>query len=295
MAKDRGVAVVTGASSGIGRATAFYLAGKGFEVFAGVRKKSDADSIRAEAKQEGANVTPLTIDVTKPRSIATAKAAVQRKARGKGVKGLVNNAGVGVGGPVEFLPLDDLRHQLEVNVIGHVAVTQAFLPLIRKAQGRIVNMTSVGGRVAHPFMSPYHVSKYGMEAITESMRVELQPWGIWVAAVEPGNIDTRIWEKSDHEVKQKRAGLPPAGKKLYRESFDAMDKVIADSDGAGNPPEKVAKKVFHALTSRRPKPRYLVGGDARGVLTAKAVLPARAFDRMRTRIMKLPKRDSALS
>jgi NAD(P)-dependent dehydrogenase (short-subunit alcohol dehydrogenase family) len=292
--KDRGVAVVTGASSGIGRATAFYLAGKGFEVFAGVRKKSDADSLSAEAKEKEVDLKPLTIDVTKPRSIANAKATVQRRAGKRGVKGLVNNAGVGVGGPVEFLPLDDLRQQLEVNVIGHVAVTQAFLPLLRKGQGRIVNITSIGGRLAHPFMAPYHVSKYGMEALTESMRVELQPWGIWVAAVEPGNIDTQIWEKADKEVKQKRAGLPKHGEKLYRQSLDAMDKVIAESDGVGNPPEKVAKKVFHALTAMRPKPRYLVGGDARSMLSARAVLPVRTYDRVRSRAAGLPKRNSAL-
>jgi NAD(P)-dependent dehydrogenase (short-subunit alcohol dehydrogenase family) len=143
-------------------------------------------------------------------------------------------------------------------------------------------------------MAPYHVSKYGMEAITESMRVELQPWGIWVAAVEPGNIDTQIWEKSDKAVKQSRAGLPKEGEKLYSKSLDAMDKVIADSDGAGNPPEKVAKKVFHALTAMRPKPRYLVGGDARGMLSARAVLPVRTYDKVRSRAMGLPKRKSAV-
>lgn len=293
MPKERGVAVVTGASTGIGRETARYLAGKGFEVFAGVRKKPDADAIRAEAKDEGLKLKPLTIDVTKPRSIANAKATVRRAAGSRGLAGLVNNAGVGVGGPIEFLPLDALRRQLEVNLVGQVAVIQAFLPLIRKGQGRIVNITSIGGRMAHPFMSPYHASKYGLEAITESLRMELQPWGIWVAAIEPGNVDTGIWEKADKEVKERRAELPKQGERLYADSLDAMDTVIADSEGIGSPPKKVAKKVLHALTARRPRAQYVVGADAKGALNAKRVLGARGFDAMRTRIMKLPKRDSA--
>ncbi len=293
MAKDRGVAVVTGASTGIGRVTARYLADKGFEVFAGVRKKADADSIRAEAKEAGVSLKPLTIDVTKPRSISNAKATVQRAAGARGVAGLVNNAGVGVGGPIEFLPLDALREQLEVNLVGQVGVIQAFLPLIRKGQGRIVNITSIGGRMAHPFMSPYHASKFGLEAMTESLRMELQPWGIWVAAIEPGNIDTRIWEKADAEVKARRAALPKQGEKLYAPGLDAMDTVIADSDGIGSPPKRVAKKVMHALTARRPRAQYVVGADAKGALGAKRVLGQRGFDRMRTRIMKLPKRGSA--
>ncbi|MGZ5308324.1 MAG: SDR family oxidoreductase [Solirubrobacterales bacterium] len=292
--KERGAAVVTGASSGIGRATALYLADKGFDVFAGVRKKSDADSLANEAEGKPGKLTPLTLDVTKPRSIANAKAAVQRRVGARGLQGLVNNAGVGVGGPIEFLDLDSLRHQLEVNLVGQVAVTKEFLPLLRKGRGRIVNITSVGGRVAHPFMAPYHASKYGLEAVTESLRMELRPWGIWVAAVEPGSVDTKIWGKGKQEIDKTRASLTKEGQKLYGESLDSFDNAFKQTAEAGIPPERVAKKVFHALTSVRPRPRYLVGADAKGSIAAKNVLSVRAFDRVRGRMMKLPKRKSAL-
>ena len=288
----RGVVVVTGASSGIGRATAIHLADKGFEVFAGVRKKKDADALRKEGRGRKGRLTPVTLDVTKPRSISTAAAAVRKRAGRRGLAGLVNNAGVGVGGPVEYLPLDELRRQLEVNLIGQIAVIQEFLPLLRKAKGRIVNMTSVGGRMAHPFMSPYHASKFGLEAVTESLRMELQPWGIWVCAVEPGNVSTRIWEKAERDVKKTRTALPSDGEDLYGDAMDGMERVVEESDGAGIPPERVAKKVQHALTARRPRPRYLVGSDAKAGLAARRVLGARLFDRARTGLMKQPKKNS---
>jgi NAD(P)-dependent dehydrogenase (short-subunit alcohol dehydrogenase family) len=287
------VVVVTGASSGIGRATAFYLAEQGFEVLAGVRKEADADSLREEAKETGGRLSPLMIDVTDAESISQAKATVEEAVGERGLAGLVNNAGIPVGGPLEFLPLDDLRRQLEVNLIGQVGVIQALLPLLRKGHGRIVNITSIGGRLAHPFMGPYHASKFGLEAITESLRMELQPWGIWVAAVEPGNVATRIWGKGENEVASFRAKAPEA-EGLYSNAIDAFEAMIKTLDGAGFSPEKVAKKVAHALTARRPKPRYLVGADARGMLTARGLLSARAFDRIRTRVMKVPKAGSAL-
>jgi NAD(P)-dependent dehydrogenase (short-subunit alcohol dehydrogenase family) len=152
MAKqDRGVAVVTGASTGIGRATALDLADNGFEVIAGVRRKADGEALK---KAANGKLTPIMIDVTKPQSIARAKGAIGRKAGRRGVSALVNNAGVAIAGPLEFLPLDDFRRQIEVNLTGHLAVTQALLPQLRKARGRIVNITSIGGRIAYPFNGP---------------------------------------------------------------------------------------------------------------------------------------------
>jgi NAD(P)-dependent dehydrogenase (short-subunit alcohol dehydrogenase family) len=181
----QGAVLVTGASSGIGEATASHLASLGFRVFAGVRKDEDAERLRER-------VTPVKLDVVDEESIATARREVEEAAP-DGLAGLVNNAGVSVSGPVEFIPLEELRRQLEVNVIGQVAVTQAFLPAIRRARGRIVNVSSVGGRVALPLMSPYNASKFALEAVSDSLRREVRQFGVHVAVVEPGAIRTRIW------------------------------------------------------------------------------------------------------
>ncbi|MEX0791398.1 MAG: SDR family NAD(P)-dependent oxidoreductase, partial [Actinomycetota bacterium] len=174
MSEDRGAVVITGASTGIGRATAPRLAAIGFRVFAGVRKQADADSL----KQEAPAVTPLILDVTDEHSIAEAATAVKAAVGANGLAGLVNNAGITVPGPLEFLPAEDLRRQFEVNVIGPIAVTQAFMPLLRAGKGRIVNVGSIGGRVSTPFLGAYSASKFAIEAISDALRVELRPWGI---------------------------------------------------------------------------------------------------------------------
>jgi NAD(P)-dependent dehydrogenase (short-subunit alcohol dehydrogenase family) len=190
-----------------------------------------------------------------------------------------------VGGPLEFLPLDDLRRQLEVNLVAQVGVTQAFLPAIRRARGRIVNMTSVGGRIVNPFLGPYHASKWGLEAITAAMRKELRPWGIRVVAIEPGSIDTEIWRKGTEQAEELTAGLPPAGHELYDDKIPkmlAMAQRIADH---AIPADRVAKVVERALTVKRPRARYTVGIDARALITMNQVLPARAVDAVEARVM----------
>src|ERR687898_2558999 len=201
-----GAVVVTGASPGIGRATARLLDREGYHVFAGVRKQADAESLE-EAGSE--RLTPITIDVTKGRSIDSAKREIERAVGSEGLVGLVNNAGVGGGGgPIEHMDLDDLRGTLEVNLFGQVAVTQAFLPQIRKAKGTIVFVASIGGRVASPFMSPYNVSKFGGEALSESLRHELEPGGVDVVIVEPGSIDTEIWSKGAETMRDRVSKMP---------------------------------------------------------------------------------------
>src|SRR5512133_2945274 len=182
-----GAVVVTGASTGIGRATALLLDKKGYAVFAGVRKEEDAKSLAEEGSDR---LTPITIDVTKERSIADAKQSVEQAVGEEGLVGLVNNAGVGDGGPVETMDLDVLRNVLEVNLVGQVAVTQAFLPLIRKTPGTIVFIASIGGRIASPFMSPYNTSKFAIEALGESLSQEPAPWGVDEAGIGTGSIDT---------------------------------------------------------------------------------------------------------
>src|SRR3954454_3243317 len=187
--------LVTGASTGIGRATALRLDGAGWQVFAGVRKEEDAASLRAEASER---LSPLILDVTDAGQIAAAAEVIEREADG-GLDGLVNNAGVAVPGPLETVPLEDLRHQLEVNLVAYVAVTQAMLPQIRRAEGRVVFLSSIGGRIAFPFGGPYHASKFATEAIGDVSRKKLRPWGLRVSLVEPGSIDTPIWERGQRK------------------------------------------------------------------------------------------------
>lgn len=274
---DRGFVLVTGASSGIGRAVALRLARKRFHVFAGVRLKKDAKPLTDAA---GDRITPLKMDIAKDDMIAAAAEEVRTSVGDQGLAGLVNNAGISVPGPIEFLPLDDLRRQLEVNVIGQVAVIQAFLPLIRQAQGRIVNVGSIGGKVASPFVGAYNASKFALEAITDSLRVELRPWGIEVAIIEPGSVDTPIWDKGMAEADTIEAKVGSQARELYGGAMDAMRATMREIGEAGIPPEEVAKEISHALTSKRPKTRYLVGTSARLQSALAKVAPDRLRDRI---------------
>lgn len=282
---DSGAVVVTGASTGIGRATALLLDKKGYRVFAGVRKQADAESLSEEASDR---LTPITIDVTEERSIASAKQKVERAVGDDGLVGLVNNAGIGTGGPVESMDLNDLRQALEVNLVGQVAVTQAFLPQIREAKGTIVFIASIGGRIASPFMSPYNTSKFGVEALGESLRHELKPWKIDVVVIEPGSIDTPIWEKGAETIDEHTSKLSPTVKRLYGKQLDRMEEVLKETASRGIPPEKVAKAVHTAISSDNPRHRYLVGTDAKIAARLKGSLPDRTFSKLAGRQFKMP-------
>jgi NAD(P)-dependent dehydrogenase (short-subunit alcohol dehydrogenase family) len=272
----RGAVVVTGSSTGIGRACALHLDRLGFKVFAGVRTEADGDRLRAEASER---LEPLILDVTDSAHISHAAAYVSEAIEGR-VAGLVNNAGIGVGGPLELLPLSDFRHQIEVNLIGQVAVTQAFIPALRRARGRLVFISSIGGLVATPYMSPYHASKFGIEAVGDVLRQELRQFGVHVSIVEPGSVATPIWEKGRETAKAVRGGLSPEGQELYDEPIRRSEEVLRRTAERGAPPEKVAKVVAHALTARRPRTRYLVGADARAMATLNKLLPDRLRDRL---------------
>src|SRR3954452_15070863 len=283
--KESGAVVVTGASTGIGGANALFLDKKGYRVFAGVRKQADAKALAADASDQ---LTPITIDVTKERSIKSAKDKVQRAVGKDGLVGLVNNAGVGDGGPVETMDLDILRNVLEVNLVGQVAVTQAFLPLVRKAPGTIVFIASIGGRIASPFMSPYNTSKFAVEALGESLRQELAPWGIDVAVIEPGSIDTPIWSKGAETIDDQKDNMSPTAKRLYSKQLERMDEVLSETASRGISPEKVAKVIGEAIRSEKPKHRYLVGRDAKIAAKLKGNLPDRTFTKLIGRQIKMP-------
>jgi NAD(P)-dependent dehydrogenase (short-subunit alcohol dehydrogenase family) len=279
----RGTVVVTGASSGIGEACTLHLERLGFHVFAGIRNAADGERLRSESS---GNVTPISIDVTDQESIRTAAARVHEATGENGLAGLVNNAGVATPGPLEFIPIDELRRQLEVNLVGQVAVTQAFLGMLRKARGRIVNVSSIGGRIALPFAGPYAASKFGIEAISDSLRRELRPWGIDVSVIEPGSVATKIWDKGTAKARELAENLPPDGKQLYGGAIAKMQKIAAETAARGIPPEQVAKDVAHALTAPKPKTRYLVGRDAKMRARVSALVSDRTFDRLVARALE---------
>lgn len=279
--------VITGASSGIGRATALRLARGGFRVFAGYRDEVDAASLAAEATGE---LEPLSIDVADADQIAAAAARVGEAAGGQGLWGLVNNAGIAIPGPVESLPIDDLRRALEVNLVGQIAVTQALLPTLRRARGRVVNMTSVGGRVGTPFMVAYHASKFGLEGTSDALRRELAGVGVEVSAVEPGSIATAMWDRGREHAEGVLSGMSAEAKETYGADLEAVDEMATRTGERGADPDTVARVVERALTARRPRARYVVGADARAMILAQAVLPARVFDRLMRRAMGLHRR-----
>jgi NAD(P)-dependent dehydrogenase (short-subunit alcohol dehydrogenase family) len=256
MAVDgRAVVVVTGASSGIGEACALHLDRLGFSVFAGVRREVDG----AALQQKGSNrLIPILLDVTDADAIAAAARVVAATAGAAGLAGLVNNAGIAIAGPLEFLPVAELRRQLEVNVVGPIAVTQAFLPLLRQGKGRIVNIGSIAGRVASPFEGPYCASKFALEALTTSLRKELRPWNIPVVMIEPGIIATPIRRKSLAIVEELERRLPQQAHELYGPALAALRKAAMEKDTCGMPADVVAEAVVHALTAPTPKLRYTI-------------------------------------
>ncbi|MEO8289267.1 MAG: SDR family oxidoreductase [Chloroflexota bacterium] len=269
--------LVTGASTGIGEACVLRLADMGFRVFAGVRRLDDGMKFETLPSR---HITPVRIDVTDTESIKAAAAIVQNEVGENGLVGLVNNAGIAVAGPLEYLPVEELRAQFEVNVMGQVAVTQAFLPLIRKGHGRIVNIGSISGRIAIPLMGPYCASKFALEAITSALRMELQPWGIHVAIIEPSAIATPIWKKALGAAEAIATSYPSEALERYGPVVAAQRKRTAEADRKGLPRGRVVRDVVHALTSPRPKTRYVIG------LTSQVGEIARILpDRLRERLI----------
>lgn len=279
--------VITGASTGIGAACALALDKAGYRVFAGIRNQADGDRLQ---RQAGPRLMPIRLDVTDPASIAAASHTVTAMMGDRGLAGLLNNAGIGVAGPVELLPLADWRRQFEVNLFGLIAATQTFLPLIRQGRGRIINMGSLAGRASMPFMAPYAASKHALEAVTDALRIELQPWGIRVAIIEPGAIATPLWSKTNKDIENWEAAWSPDLKGIYQEGFTRIKEAAAAAGERAQPASVVAEAVTHALRSRRPKTRYLIGSDAAIRSYLALLLPDRLNDWLITRIVKLPRR-----
>lgn len=270
--------LISGCSSGIGRACCVCLARDGWRVFAGVRSDADARSVEAEA----GNVTAIRLDVTDTGSITAARAQIEKEPNGA-LDALVNNAGIAVGGALETVPPWDLRHILDVNVVGQVAVSQAFLPLLRATRGRILFVGSVGGRVAFPYAGPYHASKFALEAVADSMRAELRPQGVSVSLLEPGPIATPIWAKAKKQVAALRAGLDGEAGSLYAEELQGFEERLGSAEQSGGQAEEVAEKILEVLRANSPASRYQVGRGAKTLVSLRPLLPDALFDRLARR------------
>jgi NAD(P)-dependent dehydrogenase (short-subunit alcohol dehydrogenase family) len=281
------LALITGASTGIGRATALRLAGAGWTVLAGVRNEAAAEQLRDAAAPNGApaagSVQPITLDVTDGAQVAAAAAKVDEL--GGRLDALVNNAGIGVGGPLELIADEDLRRQFDVNVFGQIATTRALLPALRRAGGRIVFTSSIGGRVATPFTAPYAASKHAIEAFADALRVELKTSNVRTVLIEPGSVATPIWGKA--EVEADSITIPPELSKEYGHVPETVSKALADTAKRGVPADRVAATIERALTASRPRARYLVGNDAKAMLLARRMLPDPVWDRFVARALGL--------
>jgi NAD(P)-dependent dehydrogenase (short-subunit alcohol dehydrogenase family) len=254
---ERKPVLITGASSGIGEVTARELVRRGFRVFAGVRTSADGARLAA---QIGPRCTPVNLDVTDAASIAAVASTV--RAAG-GLYGLVNNAGIAVSAPLEYLPLAELRRQFEVNVIGALAVTQALLPFLRRSLGRVVNVGSIAGRTALPIAGPYGASKAALDMLTQTLRMELQPFDVLVAYIEPGSHRTPIWERSRRSATALRTRLPALAIDYYGDAIDAIGSLMTAAERRAADPLPVAAAIAHALESAHPRARYTIGKDTR--------------------------------
>lgn len=279
--------VVTGASTGIGRAMALHLDSVGLRVFAGVRREQDGAALQAAA---AGPLTPLQLDVTDPDQVAAASRSVAESLDGGRLVGVVSNAGIAIPGPFELIALDQWRRQLEVNVLGVVAVIRAFLPQLRLSAGRIVITGSMGGRISQPMATPYCASKYALEAIADALRLELRPWGIQTAILEPGAVTTPIWEKGAEAAEAVLRSSPPAMAQLYGRAVEIFRATAERENQQGISPEEVARAAAHALLAPRPRTRYPLGRQARLGIPLTRFLPDRLRDALLVRLSGLPRR-----
>jgi NAD(P)-dependent dehydrogenase (short-subunit alcohol dehydrogenase family) len=257
---NRGPVLITGTSTGIGAATALFLGEQGFQVFAGVRREADGEVLEQRSSN---GLTPVILDITDAATISAAADTVSAAVGERGLAGLVNNAGIVKPGPLELQPIDDFRRQLEVNLVGQVAVTQAFLPLIRKGHGRIVNVGSIGGRLVLPLHGAYSASKFGIEAVTDALRLELRQWKIPVSLVDPGATESAIFGKTLSEIDELKRTLDEQGRDLYDGQIDAIRRTVEKTAADAAPALDLAKAVGKALMSDKPKTRYLAGHGAK--------------------------------
>lgn len=290
MNNTRKSAVITGASSGIGRACALRMSKAGWQVFATVRKVEDREKFKAENLP---NLVPVMMDVEDRASILAAAQEVSLQ-NGAGLDGLVNVAGIGMIGPIEYATARDVQKIFDVNLFGQIAVAQVFLPLLRRKRGRIVNITSVGAHIAIPFGGLLNASKAAFGILSDNLRLELHPFGIRVSTIEPGAIATPAVEKTLGDVEGVIARLPEQGRVQYGDMLRTLARRGYKREMNGSPPDVVARAVHHALTAARPRIRYRVGKDAKVIGALPRILPDWLLDAIRLRALGLPPEFGAL-
>jgi len=281
MSPNEQLAVVTGASSGIGRATVGVLAARGFHVLAGVRRQADADELA------GASVEPVILDITDAARVAAVAERVDNDAGARPLRALINNAGIAVNAPVETIPMPEWRRQFEVNFFGHVAVTQALLPALLAAGGCVVNVSSIGGRVAAPTYGAYAASKFALEALSDALRREVGRLGVRVIVVEPGTVATAIWGKGLATAHEFAGGMSGDQQIRYRDLMTAFRNQAQTLERNGIDPAEAAGVIADAIEARKPRTRYVVGRDAKFMTTMASLLPDRVVDRLIARNLGL--------
>lgn len=274
--------LVTGAGRGIGRTITTHLAARGWDVYAGVRKEADGASVAAEAPE---HIHPVILDITSAEDVAALGKQLPDR-----LDAVVNNAGLAVGGAVETLDLDELRYQYEVNVIGQVAVTQAVLPRLRESKGRVLFVSSVSGRISTPLTGAYNSSKFALEGLADALRLELRPWGIAVALIEPAQIDTALWQDAEATLEAEVAKLSPEHRAMYAPHIDGFRKIIPMSQKMAAPPSSVAAAVQRALTARKPRARYVVGVGPKVQVRMTNATPTRMRDAVLRRVFRIPRK-----
>ena len=267
------IVIITGASSGIGAATARELARRGFHVLAGVRRDQDADAIRRPG------VEPLIIDITNPDHIRALADRVHGDPQRRAVRALVNNAGIGVNVPVEVFAIDEWRRLFEVNSFGHIAVTQTLLPALIRSKGRVINISSVGGKVAMATYGPYAGTKFALEAVSDSLRREIAPLGVQVVVVEPAAVRTKIGDRAIARAQEVASTMTPEQSERYGRLVEAITAQAASAMESGLSDDAAAKVIAQAVTARKPRTRYTIGREA-ALLPLLTTLPDRMLDRL---------------
>lgn len=284
--------LITGASTGIGRAIALDLASRGDQVIGTVRKQEDADALLAATPEGSLAIRSLILDVTDGTSVLRAAAELEEQLQGQGLHGLVNNAGVAIAAPLEYIPIEDFQLQMEINLTGLLRTTQAFLPLVKRERGRVINISSIAGRLAFPLAGPYHSSKHALEGLSDVMRLEFRRYGVEVVVIQPGAIRTPIWDTAAKKASEIGEKLSRQARKDYGKLLHQVGKASAKAGEEGEDAQLCADVVRTALNAPRPRTRYIVGRNAKIGMFLRRILSDRRMDKIVGKGLDLAERET---